>query len=246
MTPAGLGGRVRALLFDLDGTLIDTVALILSSFRHATNEVLGAPLPDEVLMRNVGVPLAVQMREFAPDHADELLRVYREHNSRIHDDMVAEYPGTRETLENLEGLGFPMGVVTSKGTPMARRGLDAFGLTGFFEVLVTSDDVELYKPDPFPLHYAADLMGVPATGCLYLGDSPHDMSAALAAGSVSVAALWGAFGPQAVLAPGPEYALRTIAELPALLAGDGERFRVAPARAGAARMRMPDPRRGTM
>jgi pyrophosphatase PpaX len=229
MATIGLGGRVRALLFDLDGTLIDTVALILSSFRHATNEVLGAALPDEVLMQNVGVPLAIQMREFAPEHADELLRVYREHNSRIHDDMVAEYPGTRETLERMASRGFPMGVVTSKGTPMARRGLDAFGLGDFFEVLVTSDDVDIYKPDPYPLRYAAELIGIPVEECLYLGDSPHDMSAALAAGSVSVAALWGAFGPEAVLQPGPEYALGSIRELPVMLDEGGEEFRVYPA-----------------
>lgn len=226
MTPAGLAGRVRALLFDLDGTLIDTVALILSSFRHATNEVLGSPLPDEVLMRNVGVPLAVQMREFAPDHADELLRVYREHNSKIHDQMVAEYPGTHAALEELAFRGYPMGVVTSKGTAMARRGLDGFGLGRFFEVVVTSDDVDTYKPDPYPLLHAAELIGVPANECLYLGDSPHDMSAAIAAGSVSVAALWGAFGAEAVLEPGPEFALRSMAELPRLLDGSGEEFRV--------------------
>ena len=226
MTPTGLGGRVRALLFDLDGTLIDTVALILTSFRYATNEVLGAPLPDEVLMRNVGVPLAVQMREFAPDHADELLRVYREHNSGIHDEMVAEYPGTHATLEALAAQGFPMGVVTSKGTPMARRGLDAFDLGRFFEVLVTSDDVDVYKPEPYPLIYAAELMGVRADECLYLGDSPHDMSAAIAAGAVSVAALWGAFGAASVLEPGPDFALRSISELPVLLGGSGDKYRV--------------------
>ncbi len=231
MPPTGLDGRVRALLFDLDGTLIDTVALILSSFRHATTQVLGSPLPDETLMRNVGVPLAIQMREFAPDHTDELLRVYREHNSRIHDDMVAEYPGTREILEQLAGRGFPMGVVTSKGTPMAWRGLDAFGIGGFFEVVITSDDVHIYKPDPFPLLRAAELIGVPAEECLYLGDSPHDMSAAIAAGSVPVAALWGAFGSEAVLAPGPEFALGSIRELPRLLDGESEEFRVTRARA---------------
>lgn len=226
MTPTGLGGRVRGLLFDLDGTLIDTVALILSSFRHATTEVLGAPLPDEVLMSGVGIPLATQMRQFAPDHADELLRVYREHNARIHDDMVAEYPGTRETLESLASAGFPMGVVTSKATRMAHRGLDAFALREFFEVIVTSDDVERHKPDPYPLEYAADLMGLSAADTLYLGDSPHDMTAAIAAGAVSVAALWGAFPADVVLDPGPEYALDSIGELPSLLNGGAERLRV--------------------
>ncbi|MDY0087670.1 MAG: HAD-IA family hydrolase [Coriobacteriia bacterium] len=246
MTPAGLGGRVRGLLFDLDGTLIDTVALILSSFRYATTEVLGAPLSDEVLMRGVGIPLATQMREFAPDHADELLRVYREHNASIHDDMVAEYPGTRETLQMLAGAGFPMGVVTSKGAPMAHRGLDAFALREFFEVVVTSDDVERHKPDPYPLDYAAGLMGLPTAEMLYLGDSPHDMTAAIAAGAISVAALWGAFPSAAVLHPGPEYALNSITELPLLLNGDSERLRVQPACAGASSDRVHPHRSGIM
>ncbi len=223
-----LGGRVRAVLFDLDGTLLDTVALILSSFRYATGAVLGEPLPDEELMRNVGVPLARQMREFAPDKADELLRVYREHNASVHDDMIAEYPGTREALEWLAARRVPMGVVTSKGSPMARRGLELFGLDGYFEVLVSADDVPLHKPDPYPLRRAGELIGVPAEECLYLGDSPHDMTAALAAGSLAVAALWGAFSAADVLEPGPAYALTSMAELPELLDGGHARFAVRP------------------
>lgn len=225
-----LGGRVRAVLFDLDGTLIDTVALILSSFRYATGRVLGKPLPDEVLMRNVGVPLFRQMKEFAPAHADELLRVYREHNSKVHDEMIAEYPGTHQTLEQLARRGVPMGVVTSKGTPMARRGLEVFGLDRYFEVVVTADDVPLHKPDPYPLRRAGELIGVDAEECLYLGDSPHDIAAARGAGSLAVAALWGAFPAAEVLDAGPEYALTSITELPELLDGAGTRFAVSSTR----------------
>ncbi len=226
-----LHGRVRAILFDLDGTLIDTVELILSSFRYATSTVFGKPLADETLMRNVGVPLAQQMQEISPEHADELLRVYREHNAAMHDSMIAEYPGTREALEELQALGLPMAVVTSKSTAMTRRGLEVFDLERFFEAVVTADDVELHKPDPYPLKRAAGHIGVPVERCLYLGDSPHDITAALAAGSVSAAALWGAFPPEAVLAAGPEYALASIADLPALLDGDADRYRVSAKRA---------------
>lgn len=217
-TPAERLRDLDAVLFDLDGTLIDTVALILTSFRYATKAVLGESLPDEVMMAGVGMPLIQQMRDFSPEHADELLRVYREFNSAHHDDMVAEYPGTEEVLAHIASLGLPMGVVTSKGTPMTLRGVRRFGLERFFKVLVTADDVPLHKPDPYPLRHAAGLMGVDITRCAYLGDSPHDMAAAIAAGAVPIAALWGAFPTHEVLAPGPAFAIEHIVDLPALLA----------------------------
>lgn len=209
--------RLDAVLFDLDGTLIDTVDLILSSFRHATREVLGHPLPDEEMMAGVGMPLIEQMRGFSAEHADELLRVYRMHNAEAHDRMAREYPGTEEVLSELQGRGLPMGVVTSKGTPMALRGLRLFDLERFFGVVVTADDVDLHKPDPFPLRRAAQLLGVDIERCVYVGDSPHDMLSAISAGAVSIAALWGAFPAEQLLAPGPDLALGSLTELPALL-----------------------------
>jgi pyrophosphatase PpaX len=217
---------VQAVLFDLDGTLIDTVELIRVSFRHATKAVLGKELPDEVTMANVGQPLLQQFKDMAPDNADELLRVYREFNMAHHDELAREYPGTRETLALLAARGVPLGVVTSKGTQAATLGLERFGLTGFFAVTVTSDDVERHKPDPYPLEFAATLLGVEIGYCVYVGDSPHDMQSALSAHSVAVAALWGAFQREEVLLPGPPFALGTITELPALLDGDVERFAV--------------------
>lgn len=212
--------RVEAVLFDLDGTLIDTVELILTSFRHATRVVLGESLPDEVMMAGVGIPLRKQMAEFSAEHADELLRVYREHNAVHHDGMVKEYPGTEAVLTELHGRGIPMGVVTSKGTPMTVRGLRLFDLERFFGVVVTADDVPLHKPDPYPLRHAAELLGVDIERCAYVGDSPHDMEAAKAAGAVSIAALWGAFAAEEVLAPGPDLSMDSLAELPALLGLD--------------------------
>lgn len=208
------------VLFDLDGTLVDTVSLILASFRHATEQVLGAALPDEVLMRDVGIPLATQMSVFSEEYADELVRVYRAHNAGVHDEMIREYPGTNEALELLRSSGKRMGVVTSKSRPLALRALERFELTEYFETIVTCDDVTLHKPDPYPLVYAASAMGVSAAETVYVGDSPHDMKAALAAGCVSVAALWGAFQPEVVLGPGPHYAVESMAHAAALLTQD--------------------------
>ncbi|MBE0477430.1 MAG: HAD-IA family hydrolase [Coriobacteriia bacterium] len=224
-SPAERLAELQGVLFDLDGTLINTVSLILSSFRYATERVLGQALPDPVLMRNVGVPLIDQMREFDPERADELLRVYREHNAAHHDEMVVEYPGTEETLEWLRARRYPLAVVTSKGTPMTIRGLQRFGLERFFDVVVTADDVPEHKPDPHPVEHAAKLLDVDVTRSVYVGDSPHDMAAGIGAGAISTAALWGAFASEDVLEPGPDYALRSMKDLPEMLSGGEARFR---------------------
>jgi pyrophosphatase PpaX len=218
--------ETRAVLFDLDGTLIDTIELIRVSFRHATRTVLGHELPDEVTMRNVGQPLIEQFREMAPDHYEELLAVYREFNHAKHDELAKEYPGTRETLRELRERGLPIGIVTSKGDVAATMGIDRFGLREYADIIVTADDVETHKPDPYPLTHAATRLGVEMRYCMYVGDSPHDMQAAVAARAVAVAALWGAFTAREVLVPGTDFALNDITELPTLLDGDVERFAV--------------------
>jgi pyrophosphatase PpaX len=217
---------VECVLFDLDGTLIDTIDMIRASMRCATETVLGAALPDEVLMRNVGVPLAQQMQEFSEAHAEELLSTYREHNARVHDAMIREYPGVDNALAKLAARGLRLGIVTSKSRPVAFRGLERFGLERFFETVVTCDDVTRFKPDPFPLFAAAEALKVEIGRCAYVGDSPHDMAAAVASGCVSIAALWGAFSVEAVLAPGPLYQASNIADVVAILSGHERGFRV--------------------
>jgi len=223
---SGSASTIRAVLFDLDGTLIDSIGLILASFRYSTERVLGTALPDEVLLKDVGMPLAAQMADISPSHAEELVRVYREHNQVHHDSMVREYPGTKETLSALKQAGYPVGVVTSKLNAGAQRGLALFGLDEYIDFIVGADDVSIHKPDPFPLFRAADILGVPLAECAYIGDSPHDMAAAVAGGAVSIAALWGPFERGVVLGPGPDYALETISDLLRLLDGEEATFQV--------------------
>ena len=116
--------------------------------------------------------------------------------------------------------------MTSKSAAVAMRGLERFSLERFFEVIVTYDDVPVHKPDPHPLCFAAERLGLAADQCAYVGDSPHDMTAALAAGCVAVAATWGVASRERVLAPGPAYVVSSMAEVADLFSGGESHYLV--------------------
>ena len=207
---------LRAILFDNDGTLVDTHDLILSSMRHATRTVLGRTFPDEELMAKVGIPLADQMMDFADgddEVRDELLRVYRQHNHAHHDQAITAFPGVIEGLKKFAEAGLAMGVVTSKRAPLATRGLKIVGAWRYMDCLIGPDECPKAKPEPDPIVAAANLLGIPAKECVYVGDSPFDIHAGNAAGCTTVAALWGMFSAEALAAEQPDYAFRSFAEL---------------------------------
>ena len=215
MTDTNESTAVRAILFDNDGTLVDTHDLLLASFRHATHKVLGSALPDEVLMAKVGQPLAVQMRDFSDDPAvqNELLRVYREFNHTHHDEAVTLFPGVRDGLERLREAGFSMGVVTSKMSPLAKHGLEILGVAEYFDCLVGADSCKHHKPHPEPVELGAKLLGMSASECAFVGDSPFDMEAGREAGCITAAVLWGMFPETRLVAERPTHVCGTFDEL---------------------------------
>lgn len=206
---------MNAILFDNDGTLVDTHDLILASMRHSTRAVLGKVLPDEALMRKVGQPLVVQVRDFTADAMEqaEILRVYREHNHAIHDDMVRAFPGVREALAELAERGVRMGVVTSKMHALAWRGLEIAGLAPFLECCIGADDCERFKPEPEPVLRGVDALGVDAADCWYVGDSPFDIQAGNAAGCPTAAVTWGMFSEADLAAVSPDCICRSLSDL---------------------------------
>lgn len=211
--------NVQAVLFDLDGTLLDTHDLLLATFRYATREVLDEVISDERLMAKVGQPLDVQMWDFTDDAAvhDELCRVYRAHNASIHDDMIRLFSGTVPMLERLKAAGLPLAVVTSKRHAIAMHGVELFGLQDYFEFLIGADDWPEHKPHPGPVAHGCDRLGMDCRACLYVGDSPFDMQAGSKAGCRTAAALWGMF-PQAVLeAQHPTFVCADGTDVPSVL-----------------------------
>lgn len=211
---------IDCLLFDCDGTLLDTYDIILEAMQYTVNDVLGQNRSDEELMRGVGTPLTDQMRYFLDgdeSRVDEVVALYRAYNDTIHDEGVGIFPGVKETLEALRRANYPLGVVTSKRHFLADRGLQICDIREYFDVLIGSDDFPVHKPEPGPILEACSRLNVAPERCIYLGDSPYDIQAGNAAGCVSVAALWGMFPQNALEAEYPDHLIHTISELPELL-----------------------------
>jgi pyrophosphatase PpaX len=183
--------RFPVVLFDLDGTVIDSGAIILASMRHAAKEVLGEEPPDELLMAAVGGPgLEAQMQALAPDRVEELVTVYRAHNEPLHQQLAC-CVGIDDLLVRLKDEGRRLGLVTAKRGATVALAFDVLPLAHLFETVVGGDETERHKPDPEPLLLAAERMGADPKDCAYVGDSPFDMRAAKAAGMFAVAVTWG-------------------------------------------------------
>ena len=183
--------RCDPVLFDLDGTVVDSGAIILASLRHATQTVLGETIPDERLLATVGGSgLASQMRDFAPDRVDELVRVYTEHNTPLHAELAA-CDGMLELLTDLKAEGRRLGIVTAKRRKTVQLAFDTLPLERLFDVVVAGDETERQKPHPEPLLRALAQLDARASTAAYVGDSPFDIQAAKAGGLTAIAATWG-------------------------------------------------------
>jgi pyrophosphatase PpaX len=191
--------RFPVVLFDLDGTVVDSGSIILASMRHATREVLGEEFADQELMQAVGGPgLEAQMAVFGPDQVDELVRVYRAHNEPLHEELEA-CVGVEDVLVRLHAEGRRLGVVTAKRRSTVELAFARVPLGHLFETVVGGDETERHKPDPEPLLLAATRMKADPAGTAYVGDSPFDVRAAKAAGMQAVAVTWGRIHDRTIL-----------------------------------------------
>jgi pyrophosphatase PpaX len=198
-----------SVLFDLDGTLIDSVELIVRSFGHATTTHLGRVLDRTAIVRTIGLPLERTMEELAPGRGAALVATYREYMRAHHDTLVGLFPGVAELLAALRARGYRLGIVTSKGRPAAGLAFALCGLDALVDVTICAEDTARHKPLPDPLLAAAARLGTPPGRCLYVGDTPHDLQAARAAGMLAVAATWGAGTADELAAESPDLWLDT-------------------------------------
>ena len=198
---------IRTVLFDLDGTLIDSVRLILDSYHHTLATHGLPPRSDEEWLEGVGTPLAAQFAAWREQEGmlEALIATYREYNLKHHDRMVTVYPGVVDVIAVLKREGMATGLVTSKNRSGAVRGLTLAKLESLMDVLVCADEVNNPKPHPEPVEKAVRLLGADPSSTVYVGDSVHDMRSGRAAGVRTAAVLWGPFGRSHLEGAQPDY-----------------------------------------
>jgi pyrophosphatase PpaX len=207
------------VLFDLDGTLIDSIDLILKSAQFAFTKC-GLPAPtDAQWLTGVGRPLPVMFGHFAPGHESDLIAAYREFQMANHDELVTVYPGVPEMLATLAERGHRLGIVTSKVSTLAMRALTLTGIDHYFETLVGMDACQRHKPDPEPVRIALERLSSGPEGAWFVGDSVHDMESGNAAGVATVGALWGPFRAEDLAPSKPRFLAVIPDDVVSLVAG---------------------------
>ena len=205
------------VVFDLDGTLVDTIGLIVDSYQHAFTTVLGEEEDEGIIRSWIGQPLIRAFRERSPERADELFDTYIEWNHAHTERLIRRFAGMDALLADLVGAGVSVAAATSKRRGSASEALRLAGLDAYLDVLVTLEDTDEHKPDPAPLLLAVDRLGGTPERAVYVGDAVVDVQAARRAEMGAVGVTWGAGTREDLVAAAPDVVAGTIDELRAAL-----------------------------
>lgn len=213
------------VLFDLDGTLIDSIELIMDAARHAFASRTGPSPTDAEFMAGIGQPLLTQFGPYveSPAEMEHLIAEYRRYQLANHDRQTTLYDGVAEIIDTLRSQGHRLGIVTSKMDAIARRSLRHVGLESHFEVLVGCDATTRHKPDPEPVLFALERMGSTPDQAVFIGDSPFDIQSGNGAGVRTIAVTWGAFSRDTLMAASPSYVLERPHDIPPLVSAIAQR-----------------------
>lgn len=215
--------KITTVLFDLDGTIIDTNELIIQSFFHALKGVVPEGFSREHIIPSMGQPLTMQLQHFSgQEDVAMLTQAYREYNHLRHDEMVALFPGVAEVISHLHHAGVKLGIVTTKMRATSIRALELLGVYQYMGTIVSLDDVEHAKPHPEPVAKAIQALGSNPEETLMIGDSSVDMQSAIAAGAIPVGVAWSLKGEDHLFETGAVHMLHEMNELLSLCGIENE------------------------
>ncbi|MCV9888113.1 pyrophosphatase PpaX [Metabacillus halosaccharovorans] len=205
--------KINTLLFDLDGTLINTNELIIESFLHTLHSYYPDQYKRDDVLPFIGPTLYDTFTSINPEKTEEMVKVYRKFNHEQHDTLVTEYETVFETIKTLKEHGFKLGIVTTKIRDTVNMGLKLTKLDQFFDVVVTLDDVENAKPHPEPVLNALAQLDSKPEEAIMVGDNHHDVEAGKNAGTKTAGVSWSIKGREYISSHNPDYLLERMSDL---------------------------------
>ena len=208
-----MDNKITTLLFDLDGTLVDTNELIFASFLHTFEHYYPGRFKREDILPFMGPSLDETFSSINRDKTEEMKKMYIDFNKENHDALVTEFNGVYETIKKLKEAGYKLGIVTTKRSEIVTMGLNLTKLTPFFESVVTFNDVTKTKPDPEPINKALEFFGSRPEETIMIGDNSHDIEAGKNAGTKTAGVAWSLKGKEFLNGFEPDYMLDTMEDL---------------------------------
>lgn len=205
--------NIKALLFDFDGTLLNTNELIIQTFMHILEERFPGQYSPQDCLKFIGPSLRQTFSDITPGEEDVMIAKYRAWNEVHHDELVTEYPGVVSTLEQLKTMGINLAIVSTKRNEMIDRGLEVLGASHLFDVRIGIGDVKNVKPDPEPVLLALERLGVDKGEAIIIGDNSHDIEAGHNAGVRAAGVAWSIKGAEYLQQFKPDYMLQHMTDL---------------------------------
>lgn len=205
--------KINTVLFDLDGTLVNTNDLILASFKHTLKNYTPELAETFDLTPYIGYPLIDIFKIIDKERANDMLQMYRKHNAENHDLLIKEYDGVYEAVKALKERGVRLGIVTNKIHDMAVRGLKVTRLHQFFDVVIGFDDVHHSKPHAEPIMKALENLNSTPESALMVGDSPFDVQAGKNAGTYTACVGWSLTGKEIIQQLKPDYVVHHMSDV---------------------------------
>ncbi|MBR3786814.1 MAG: HAD-IA family hydrolase [Firmicutes bacterium] len=183
--------KIDTVLFDFDGTIMDTNNVILMSWQHTFRTLENREEDESKLTATFGEPLEYTLERFFPDApVEESIEIYRSYQRKNFSDLIALFPGMKELVIECKARGYKTGLVTSRLKRTAMEGLEKFDLTKYFDVIITPEDTDKHKPDPEPVNIALEKLGSQPENAVMLGDTLFDIQCSHNAGIGAVLVSW--------------------------------------------------------
>jgi pyrophosphatase PpaX len=208
-----MNNKINTVLFDLDGTLIDTNELIISSFLHTFEHYYPNQYKREDVLPFLGPTLRETFETLDASKVDDMIATYRTYNLAHHDTLVTEFPTVLETVKVLKETGYKVGIVTTKLSDVVMKGLKLTKLDSYFDVIVALDHVKKAKPDPEPIIKALEQLSSKPEEAIMVGDNYHDILAGKNAGTQTAGVAWTIKGRDYLEQFNPDYILEEMADL---------------------------------